>query len=284
MRKINIGTLVGLTALLFHPLGVSASTPVVMSVSERQVPVASTSNPCTDPANPNYACGWASLDGSGRVTNVHVCTFAVCGSGNFGGQRQALQTRQMAGGNVAGFNSGEYDSSTNRFYPHGPDGGWFVGGDTWENIYESLEATRTPTSTTTSTTTTIPSADEDVDVSASVTQTTTSPQRTSVSPVVRRTTTTTIEEEVVEDDGEIEEDYAELAVRQIGSRFQVTISSSLGSTAMTVRARQAGRPTITWKFTTAGSGRHRFLTTRQLSGYQLTLWIEDERMDALRIR
>jgi hypothetical protein len=61
-----------------------------------------------------------------------------------------LQTRQEVGGNVAGYSQSGYDFATNRFYPEGWNGPWFIGGDTWEGIRASLQAT-TPTTTTTTT-------------------------------------------------------------------------------------------------------------------------------------
>ncbi len=143
------------TTTTLGPRPTSSTTTVAGGPSDNSTTttLARSGNPCTDPANPRYACGWATVSGSGAVINVTVCTYEVCGSGYFGGQRKVLQTRQLDGGNVAGYNSGGYDFATNRFYPEGWDGPWFIGGDTEEGIRASLEAT-TPTTTTTTTTTT----------------------------------------------------------------------------------------------------------------------------------
>ena len=238
-------------------------------------------NPCTDPSNPKYACGWAVVTDSGQVTNATVCTYEVCGSGFFGGQRTVLQTRQEVGGNVAGYSSGVYDFATNRFYPFGVDGAWFTGGDTWEGIRASLQATDT-TSTTVRrrTTTTLPTDSDEEDSSTS----TLPSRRTTTTTVARRGTTTTLAEPIEEDDGESEDDYAELSVRNEGTKFRVQVFSSFVDTDMVIRARSSGKATITWRFSTMSSGNHRFVTNRPLSGYVLSLWIDDERVDSLRIR
>lgn len=87
-------------------------------------------NPCLDPANPNYACGWAILGPNNQVGGVIVCTFAVCGSGVFGGMRLVLQTQQMEGGNVAGWSGGTYNEDSQTFSL--PGGGTLRSGDKLE--------------------------------------------------------------------------------------------------------------------------------------------------------
>lgn len=116
----------------------------------------SATNPCLDPANPQYRCGWADVDDDGSVVNIIVCSYEVCGSGSFGGRRVVLQTRQMSDGNVSGYFPAYYDSARNRFYidplgAKGRDGRWFTGGDDWDAIKASLLAS-TPAASTTSTT------------------------------------------------------------------------------------------------------------------------------------
>lgn len=81
------------------------------------------SNPCY---TEGYACGWAMLDANNNVVNVIVCTQEVCGGGTWDGLRVVLQTRQIAGGNVAGYNGGTYNPSTNVFNIGG--GATLVGG------------------------------------------------------------------------------------------------------------------------------------------------------------
>jgi hypothetical protein len=98
----------------------------------------------------------------------------------------------------------------------------------------------------------------------------------------RRTTTTTAPD-ATEDDGEVEEDYAELAVRMAGARYEVRIYSTYGKIDMVVRARAAGKRSITWRFTTADSGQRRFVTSQNLAGYTLSLWVDDERADSVRV-
>jgi hypothetical protein len=52
---------------------------------------------------------------------------------------------------------------------------------------------------------------------------------------------------------------------------------------MVVRARAAGKRSITWRFTTADSGQRRFVTSQNLAGYTLSLWVDDERADSVRV-
>lgn len=66
------------------------------------------------------------LDENNNVVNVIVCTVEVCGGGTWDGRRVVLQTRQMSGGNVAGYNGGTYNDSTNTFTVNG--GYTLVGG------------------------------------------------------------------------------------------------------------------------------------------------------------
>ena len=99
-------------------------------------------NPCLDPANPNYVCGWAVLGANNAVGSIIVCTYAVCGSGSFGGMRLVLQTQQQEGGNVAGWNGGSYDEKSQTFSL--PGGGTLKSGS-------KLEEAVFPTTTTSTT-------------------------------------------------------------------------------------------------------------------------------------
>jgi len=156
-------------------------------------------NPCLDPANPKYNCGWAVVDTSGSVTSVIVCNFEVCGTGSFGGFDVVLQTRLSQSGTVVGWAQGKYEKSTNRFYPDGIPGRWFTGGDEVESIYASLESSSIPESSSTTVlptassttvapaTTAMPSNAVTVttqDVVSSTTSTTVTPATTSTTVVV----------------------------------------------------------------------------------------------------
>ena len=176
------GSVVGTSSYLMPEVTTSTSSSTSSTLSyagttSTSVSSRSDNNPCTDPQNPNFACGWAGVDSSGRVGGVIVCTYSVCGSGSFGGRRYILQTQQEPDGNVAGWGSGFYDQTNNRFYPEGLDGPWFNGGDSWADIRSSLSATRTTTTTTTTTTSvvsTVPDSESTSTVASSVTPTTAS--------------------------------------------------------------------------------------------------------------
>ena len=154
-------------------------------------PTTSATNPCLDPANPKYNCGWAMVDDNGTVTNAIVCSFEVCGTGAFAGSKVVLQTRQEPSGNIAGYGQGKYDASTNRFYPFGIPGPWFTGGDEWSEIRASLEATSVPMTTST----TIAPAASSTTVAPATTATppngVTTPTESSTTTVVATISTTT---------------------------------------------------------------------------------------------
>jgi len=170
--------------------------PTLWSIGEPPVddatkPTTSTTNPCLDPANPKYNCGWAMVDDNGTVTNAIVCSFEVCGTGAFAGSKVVLQTRQEPSGNIAGYGQGRYDASTNRFYPFGIPGPWFTGGDEWSDIRASLEATSVPMTTST----TVAPAASSTTVAPATTATpsngVTTPTESSTTTVVATISTTT---------------------------------------------------------------------------------------------
>ena len=122
----------------------SSTTSSTVADSSTSSTIASSTNPCLDPANPEYVCGWAVLDGNNRVTGVIVCSFAVCGSGSFGGMRLVLQSQQMAGGNVAGWHGEDvkYDESSGSYTL--PGGGTLKSGDRLEDaVYPKTVVTVT---------------------------------------------------------------------------------------------------------------------------------------------
>ena len=88
------------------------------------------SNPCLVEG---FACGWAMVESDGSVSGVIVCTVEVCGGGSFAGKRTVLQTRQMEGGNVAGWHGDgvRYDERSNSFTL--PGGGSIQSGDRLED-------------------------------------------------------------------------------------------------------------------------------------------------------
>ena len=120
------------TTIAGDSFGGSTTTSPTSSTSSTTT-VASAINPCLDPENPAYVCGWAVLDINNRVTGVIVCSFAVCGSGSFGGMRLVLQSQQMAGGNVAGWHGEDvnYDESSGSYTL--PGGGTLKSGDKLED-------------------------------------------------------------------------------------------------------------------------------------------------------
>jgi hypothetical protein len=101
---------------------------------------------------------------------------------------------------------------------------------------------------------------------------------------VARTTTTTIEVPVVEDDGESEDDFADVGLSSKDGKFNIRVSSSFGETEMVLRAYKKNSKSVTWSFTTYSSGSYRILTSRALKGFTVSLWIDGEKLDSLVVR
>ena len=107
---------------------------------------------------------------------------------------------------------------------------------------------------------------------------------TSPSIVVARTTTTTTQVDAVEDDGDSEEDFADLGISNKSGKFDMRISSSFVETEMILRAYKKGSKSVTWNFTTNSNGQYRIITSRLLKGFTMSLWIDGEKWDSLVVR
>jgi hypothetical protein len=127
----------------------------------------------------------------------------------------------------------------------------------------------------------------------STTSTTVAPTTTTLAPsssnsstkadnqsIPKTTVTATTISDVIVDDG-VEGDFAELAVRAIGNKWEIKAETSYSSTAMTVRFRKSGSRLVTWNIVTTGEGTRRILTSRNLSGGTLTLLAQGLVVDRL---
>jgi hypothetical protein len=65
---------------------------------------------------------WAVLDDNGNVTNLIVCTPAVCGSGTFGGNHVVFQSNANSDGNVVGNPETTYNPNNNTWVATRPSG------------------------------------------------------------------------------------------------------------------------------------------------------------------
>lgn len=137
----------------------------------------------------------------------------------------------------------------------------------------SEEVAARNTTTTTSTTVAAPDDGSSAGSSAQLMQTGTSARMASVTTV----------QEPIEDDG-VEDDFAELSVRMSDGRFDLRINSSFPDTEMVIRARKPGSRVIVWNVVTSPDGARRILTSRNLSGFTLSLLIDDEVFHRVRVR
>lgn len=91
--------------------------------------------------------------------------------------------------------------------------------------------------------------------------------------------TTTLFDLIV-DDG-VEDEFAELLVRAVGNKWEITADTSYSSTPMIVRFRKSGSRLVTWNIVTTSEGSRRILTSRNLSGGTLTLLVQGQVVDRL---
>ena len=123
-----------------------------------------------------------------------------------------------------------------------------------------------PTTTTSSTSTT------------STTVAARSKNTTEVTSAQPAPTTTLLD--LIVDDG-VEDEFAELLVRAVGSKWEITADTSYSSTPMIVRFRKSGSRLVTWNIVTTSEGSRRILTSRNLSGGTLTLLVQGQVVDRL---
>jgi hypothetical protein len=133
--------------------------------------------------------------------------------------------------------------------------------------------------TTTTTTAPAQSAPE----AGSVSNDEASPEQAVESAPATRVSSVTTVQDAIEDDG-VEDDFAELSVRRSGSKYDIRVSSSYAEAEMVIRARKPGARAIVWNITTSSEGLRRILTSRNLSGFTLTLLVDSELFYRVRVR
>ncbi len=171
-----------------------------------------------------------------------------------------------------GFGSGN-GSMENGEYSNDASVHWTIwGGGVDVNIaraavYAAIGASPDPAPTTTSTSTTTTT---DVD---------STPQLTQTSPSSTDSSTTSTTAWVDENDGDVIDEYAELIVNKYDNKYYIEVDSSFAGKSMTVRARIGARRAVIWNITTNQNGYRRIITTRNLAGYSISLWVDGERYD-----
>jgi hypothetical protein len=164
-------------------------------------------------------------------------------------------------------------------------------GSNWiRNVASSLTFTTIwnpafPTTTTTSTTV-LPNTSAATPRRGGNSTTTQAPSRGGSNPVTTqpRSLSTTTVVDAIEDDGQSEDDFADIGVSLRSGKFDMRISSSFPETEMMLRAFKKGSKSIIWNMTTNADGNYRILTTRALKGFTLSLWIDGDKWDSLVVR
>jgi hypothetical protein len=92
------------------------------------------------------------------------------------------------------------------------------------------------------------------------------------------------ESDVEEDDGVVEEPYAELAVTRTGTKYLISVTSNLDQESIQIRATKKGSSTIKFEKQTNSDGNVRFTSTRKLSGYTLTIYLDGAKLNATKVK
>jgi predicted nucleic acid-binding Zn-ribbon protein len=133
--------------------------------------------------------------------------------------------------------------------------------------------------TTTTTATTVTPSQPSAGSSSGAPEDSTISQPSTISRVISVTTV----QEAIDDDG-VEDDFAEISVRTSSGKYDIRVGSSYSETEMVIRARKSGARAIVWNITTSSEGARRILTSRNLSGYTLTLLVDGEVFYRVRVR
>ncbi len=182
-----------------------------------------------------------------------------------------------APGSGAGFGAGGLTSQLLPQTTYYVQGYVVASGITYSSEIIGITTTSEEVAARNTTTTTAPIAsDPTVAAEAPLASGTSSSRITSVTSV-----TSVID--AIEDDG-LEDDFAELTVRMTDGKFDLRVNSSYPETDMVIRARKPGVRVIVWNLTTTSDGVRRILTSRNLSGYTLSLLVDDEVFHRVRVR
>ncbi len=283
---VNPNTVTTTTAVASTTSSTTTSTTTSTSTTSTTAMTATTL-PATTTTSTTVASGlggYAVIHPDGHVCGVIVGNSYFAGndrtmtSAYMGcpiGSKIIFQTKPSPSGNVAGWHGTDVTYSAGVFRLG--NGTRIVNGiatDLDGRVWDTgSNATITP-ATTTTTTTTVPKKITTTTTTAPITTT----ANTGTSQTKSSTTSTT---PAVEDDGESEDDYADIGVSNSGGKYDLRISSSFPQTKMMLRANKKGSKSITWSLTTNTNGNYRIITTRALKGFTLSLWIDGDKWDSL---
>ena len=316
---ITPATVIAPTSPPLSETSTTTSTPETPTPTSTPTPAPTptptpTSTPTTTPTPPTGLGGYAVIHPSGHVCGV------IVGNSYFAGNDKTMtseymgcpigalivfQTKPSPSGNVAGwhgldviYRNGTFTLSSGTTITNGiatdPNGRvWDTGsGETIKaGVVTTPVQSETKTATTQSETKTATTQSE---------TNTVSPQTNAISPNIQpetksATTSDGIKsqqsvvaekiETVIDSDGEEVVPEANLKVKKDNSgRITFTITSNLPEEAVIITASKKGSKSIRYSVTTNDSGRASLRTTRNLSGYTLTLRFDSEVLDQLKFK
>jgi hypothetical protein len=142
----------------------------------------------------------------------------------------------------------------------------------------SASATETITATSTPTPSPTPSASATETITATSTPTPSPTPSASATETPSPTPSPT--PNFIDDDGEIEDVFANIAIVKNANNYVIRINSNLDSEAIKVRATKKGSRTIIYNLTTDYFGDVYLRTKRNLSGFLVTIYFDGEKLDS----
>ena len=266
--QINVGIwlISGRTSEIYgRQDGIADSQSQIQWVTCLESPSGSMLYPKRDNLNYSYTVsGPSGVINSGTYAPVWIDSMSSC-TGNSGGNQYSVAY------NLTGLTAG----TTYQFTINGSIAG---SNFTSSKSFTTLGAptptpTPTPTTSETSTVSSTPTSSETRTVSSTPTPTPT--------PSPKSNSNTT----AVEDDGEEEDPSATLGVnKRSNGKYQLIISSNVAENQLVISATRKGFKSITYRVSTNDSGDASIVTSRNLSGFTLTLRYNGDFLDKVKAK
>ena len=264
--QINVGIwlISGRTSEIYgRQDGIADSQSQIQWVTCLESPSGSMLYPKRDNLNYSYTVsGPSGVINSGTYAPVWIDSMSSC-TGNSGGNQYSVAY------NLTGLTAG----TTYQFTINGSIAG---SNFTSSKSFTTLGAptptpTPTPTTSETSTVSSTPTSSETRTVSSTPTPT----------PSPKSNSNTT----AVEDDGEEEDPSATLGVnKRSNGKYQLIISSNVAENQLVISATRKGFKSITYRVSTNDSGDASIVTSRNLSGFTLTLRYNGDFLDKVKAK
>jgi hypothetical protein len=282
--QINVGIwlISGRTSEIYgRQDGVADSQNQIQWVTCLESPSGSMLYPKRDDLSYSYSVsGPSGVINSGTYAPVWIDSMSSC-TGNNGGNQYSVAY------NLTGLTAG----TTYQFTINGSiAGSSFTSSKSFTTLGAPTPSpTPAPTFSETSTVSSTPTPSETRTVSSTPTPTPTPSETRTVSSTPTPTPTPTPKSNpnvtAVEDDGEEEDPSATLGVsKRSNGKYQLVISSNVSEERLIISATRKGFKSITYRVNTNDSGDASIITSRNLSGFTLTLRYNGDNLDKVKAK